>query len=66
VPALKNALIARNANRRLGAAKALGQMGADAQPALDTLADLAKADPVETVRLAAAEALKQVRPRKWF
>ena len=66
LPALKNALMARNPNRRLGAAKALGQMGADAEPVLDTLSDLAKADPVETVRLAATEALRQVKPRKWF
>jgi HEAT repeat protein len=66
LPALKNALMARNPNRRLGAARALGQMGREAEPALGTLADLAKVDPVEAVRLAATEASKQIKPRKWF
>jgi HEAT repeat protein len=66
LPALRDALMARNPNRRIGAANALGQMGSGAEPALDTLASVAKADPIETVRMAASEALKQVKPRKWF
>jgi len=66
VPALTQALTGSRPNRRSGAAKALGKIGAPAEPALAVLNHLAKADPAETVRQAAAEAARLIKPRKWF
>lgn len=66
IPALTEALKSPAANRRSGAAKALGKMGAVSESALPVLNDLARTDPAETVRKAANEAMKQIKPRRWF
>ena len=66
VPALMEALRSPLANRRSGAARALGQMGQAAEPALPQLNQLAKADEAENVRKSAADAAKAIKPRKWF
>jgi HEAT repeat protein len=66
VRALIEALHAPQPNRRIGAAKALGQIGLDAQPALTHLDTLAKSDGSEPVRKAASEAIKLIKPRRWF
>lgn len=66
VPALTEALRDPSPNRRSGATKALGQIGPAAETALASLQVLVKADPAETVRQAAVEAVKQIKPRRWF
>jgi hypothetical protein len=64
VPALTDALQSTSPNRRSGAAKALGKVGAAAETALPLLKSLARPDVAETVRNAAAEAVKQIKPRR--
>jgi len=66
VPALLDALKDPSPNRRSGSAKALGQIGPAAATALPSLQPLVKDDPAETVRQAAAEAVKQIKPRRWL
>jgi len=67
VPALAEALKSPVANRRSGAAKALGKIGSAAADALPALKQLAKNDSAETVRKAADEAEKLIKPRGgWF
>jgi HEAT repeats len=66
VAALTGALKSPSANVRSGAAKALGQIGAAAEAALPVLKGLMRTDPEETVRTAAEEAVKRVKPRRWF
>jgi hypothetical protein len=66
VPALTEALRSPVPNRRSEAARALGRIGEPAKAALDSLKQLAGRDDAETVRKAAAEAVKQLKPRGWF
>jgi HEAT repeat protein len=67
IPAAVAALNSPTTNVRVGAAKVLGRIGPPAAQALDRLNELAKKDAAETVRKAAAEAVKQVKPKKkWF
>ena len=66
IPALIAALRSPASNCRNGASKALGKIGVSAASALPILNDLAKTDPAETVRKAATEAAKLVKPRRWF
>jgi HEAT repeat protein len=66
VSALAEALEDPSPNRRSGAAKALGEIGLPADVALPALQRRAKADDAEIVRQAAAEAIKKIKPRRWF
>jgi len=65
VPALIDALRSPVANRRSGAAVALGKIGKGAEAAVPMLKELLR-DDAETVRNAAAEAVKAIKPRRWF
>lgn len=66
IPALVEALESPVPNRRSGAAKALGAIGAGAAAALPILKALASGDSAPTVRKAADEAVKAIKPRRWF
>jgi HEAT repeat protein len=66
IPAVVAALNSTTTNVRIGAAKVLGRIGPPAAQALDRLNDLAKKDGTETVRKAATEAAKQIKPKRWF
>jgi HEAT repeat protein len=64
-PAIANlieALAASSPNRRSGAAKVLGSIGPAAEAAVPQLVALARADQAETVRNAAADAIKKIEP----
>ena len=66
VPPLIEALKSPVPNRRSGAAKALGAIGTPAEVALPVLKELARADSAETLRKAADEAVKAIKPKRWF
>lgn len=65
VPALSEALSSPVANERIGAAKALGSIGNDAQVALPVLKALNN-DSSDNVRNAAAEVIRRIKPKGWF
>ena len=57
VPALARAVRDRDGNVRLGAAKALGNIGPPARPALPALAEAAR---IDSTRVAAEQAMRQI------
>jgi HEAT repeat protein len=62
VPLLRRALRGDREMVRLEAAVALGDIGPAAATAIPMLELVAEDDPVKPVRVAAAEALKKIRP----
>jgi HEAT repeats len=66
IPAVVRGLNSPTTNVRISASKVLGRIGPPAAEALDRLNELSKKDESELVRKAAAEAVKQIRPKKWL